>query len=158
MRSELRLPARDLDVERALSTELHEIEDLLVVDRASALARLHTLAERTGHAWCDESVVWAHGSNAEEMCIALALPPAPRLREVLSRDEQLELVRAWWSASRADFEPWAEAWFFRVVEANVVHPQKVRGAKSPEDFLERAIALPHPVGLRSPDPSPQRYD
>jgi len=151
MRSELRLPPRDLDAERALSAELHAIEDLLLVDRVAALTRLSRLAERTGHEWCDESVVWAHASNAEEMGIALALPPAPRLREVLSRDEQLELVRAWWSASREDFDPWAETWFFRVVEANVVDPWKVRGVKSPEDFLEHALALPPPVGLPSPE-------
>ncbi|MCB9600889.1 MAG: hypothetical protein H6722_18910 [Sandaracinus sp.] len=150
MRPGLRLPPRDHERERLLARELEALEELLVSDREAAVARLDALAERTGHP-CDETLVWAYASNGEETLLGLALPPTPRLREALTHDEQLELVRAWWTCAGEAFDLHAETWFRRVLEANLADPSSVPGATSPEDFLARALAQPKPAGMPAPD-------
>lgn len=150
MRPELQLPPRDTEAERVLAAELRAIEDLWPLDRAAALARLAPLAERVEDAWSEEALLWSFAANAEEMLIELSLPSPPRLKHELSREELLELVHAWWSASRERFDPRAEAWFRRVLEANLVDPSRVPHAQSPEDFLARALALPPPAPMPAP--------
>jgi hypothetical protein len=133
-----------------LAAELRAIEDLWPLDRAAAIARLAPLTERVEAAWSDEALLWSFAANAEETLIELSLPSPPRLKDELSREELLELVHAWWSASRERFDVRAEAWFRRVLEANLIDPSRVPHAQSPEDFLARALALPPPAPMPAP--------
>jgi hypothetical protein len=133
-----------------LAAELRAIEDLWPLDRAAALARLAPLTERVEAAWSDEALLWSFAASSEETLIELSLPSPPRLKHELSHEELLELVRAWWSVSREEFDLRAEAWFRRVLEANLVEPSRVIGAESPEDFLARALALPPPAPMPGP--------
>jgi len=150
VRPDLQLPPRDAEAERALATELRAIEDLWPLDRAAALARLAPLTERVEAAWSDEALLWSFAASSEETLIELSLPSPPRLKHELSHEELLELVRAWWSVSREEFDLRAEAWFRRVLEANLVDPARVTGAESPEDFLARALSLPPPAPMPRP--------